>query len=84
MANAKCSVPTHFAILGKQDYNRVLGNIEKRALNEKINFLRSIPVFSKLTKTALGKLSYYFTPKKLLKNQMLYRENESAEAVYII
>jgi MinD superfamily P-loop ATPase len=66
---------SHFAVLNKLDYNKVLGNIERRALQEKIQFLRSIPIFSKLTKTSLGKMSYFFVPKKLIKNQVLYREN---------
>lgn len=59
-ATVKCLKNTHFIVLTKDDYNRILGTIEKKALLDKINFLRSIPIFSLLTKTALGKFSYYF------------------------
>jgi hypothetical protein len=37
---------TVFATLDKNDYTRVLGKIEKIALNEVIDFLKNIPCFS--------------------------------------
>ena len=32
-------------VLTKKDYVKVIGKIERRTYNEKINFLRNIPVF---------------------------------------
>jgi len=45
MATIRCLKPSHFMVLTKTDYNKVIGKIEKRTYNEKINFLRDIPVF---------------------------------------
>lgn len=45
MATIRCLKTSHFMVLSKDDYNNVIGKIEKRAYNEKINFLRNIPVF---------------------------------------
>ncbi len=44
-ATIRCTENSHFMVLSKADYNRVIGKIEKRVLHEKINFLRNIPVF---------------------------------------
>jgi CRP-like cAMP-binding protein len=51
---------THFAVINKKDYMRVLAMIHVRKINEKIAFLWSIPIFSKLTKTSLTKFSEPF------------------------
>jgi hypothetical protein len=46
----------------------MLGVIEKRNFIEKIAFLKSIPVLSKLTKTSLGKLSYFYNYKSVIRD----------------
>lgn len=84
MASIRCLTETHFAVLSKKDFNKVLGVIEKKKYNEKVQFLRSLPYFSQLTKTSLGKLTYQFTDVPTIRNQVLYREGDSAEYVYIV
>lgn len=84
MASIRCLEETHFAVLSKQDFNNVLGQIERKKLNEKVQFLRSLPFFSALTKTSIGKLTYQFKELNLIKNQHLYREGERADSIYII
>jgi hypothetical protein len=71
-------------VLSKFDYNKVIGKIERRAYNDKINFLRDIPVFSLLTRTSLGKMTYYFETKSCIRDSILYKEGDVAEFVYII
>jgi CRP-like cAMP-binding protein len=61
-----------------------LGQIERKKLNEKIQFLRGLPFFSALTKTSIGKLTYQFKELNLIKNQILYREGDKVDFVYII
>lgn len=58
MASIRCLEETYFASLNKKDFNKVLGAIEKKKYLEKVNFLKSLPYFSQLTKTSLGKLTY--------------------------
>lgn len=60
MANVFCYTDVHLAVLNKVDFHHVIGVIEKKAYLEKIAFLRSIPIFSKLTKTSLGKMTFCF------------------------
>lgn len=45
MATIRCLKNTHFMVLTKEAYNRVIAKIERKAFNEKVNFLRNIPVF---------------------------------------
>ena len=71
-------------ILAKNDYNSILGLIERRAYQDKINFLKNIPTISLLTRTSLGKLTYYFNVKKLIKGAFLYKEGEPSDYVYIV
>ena len=84
MATVRCLKNTHFIVLSKIDYNRIIGTIEKKAYIDKINFLRTIPVLSLLTKTSLGKLTYQFTNKKCIRDGYLYKEGDPAEYVYIV
>ena len=84
MASIRCLQDTHFAVLSKIDFGKVLGTIEKKKYNEKVQFLRSLPYFNQLTKTSLGKLTYQFTDFTTIKNQILYREGDEAEYIYIV
>lgn len=54
-------------VLSKKGYNSVIGAIERRAYQEKINFLKNIPIFSTVSRAFLGKLTYYFENKKCIK-----------------
>ena len=84
MATIRCLKNSHFMVLSKQDYENVIGKIERRAYNEKINFLRDIPVFQFLTRTSLGKMTYYFESKSCVRDAILFREGEEANYVYIV
>ena len=46
MASIRCLEDTIFAFLSKKDFNKVLGNIEKKIYLEKVLFLKSLPYFS--------------------------------------
>lgn len=84
MATIRCLKNTHLIVLSKEDYNRIIGTIEKKAYLDRINFLRNIPIFSKLTKTSLGKMTYYFEVKKCIKEHVLFKEGDPADFVYIV
>jgi CRP-like cAMP-binding protein len=84
MATIRCLKNSHFMVLTKEDYNKVIGKIEKRTYNEKINFLRNIPVLHLLTRTSLGKMTYYFENKSCIRDSYLYKEGDIADYVYIV
>lgn len=84
MASIRCLTDTHFAVLSKKDFNKVLGNIERKKYNEKIQFLRSLPYFTCLTRASLGKLSYQFQEIHTIKDQVIYKEGDVADYVYLV
>jgi hypothetical protein len=59
MATIKCDTACDFAVLDKHDFHKIIGKIEKKKLNKKIDFLKNIPCFSKWTTNSIGKFSYF-------------------------
>lgn len=58
--------------------------IKRRAQNEIVNFLQKITVFSKLTRSTLGKMCQNMTLKVLPKDAILFKEGQLANKIYII
>jgi hypothetical protein len=57
MATIKCLKRAHFIILSKKDYNKSLDDIKEKRRDNLIAYIRKIKLFSKLTRTFVGKLS---------------------------
>ena len=53
-----------FAVLEKDDYQKIYGRYQEKILNMKIDFLKEIPVFSKWTRDSLMKLTPFFVEKE--------------------
>lgn len=49
---------THFAILTKDNYNKVQYRIQNQMLRDKINILKNYDLFSKLSTSNLSLISY--------------------------
>lgn len=89
-ATIKTKSPCYFAILDKKDYQSIYGTFERKKLNRKISFLKTIPVFASkqrcdlglsfvvlgITKDQLAKITYFLTEVKVERNQCLIREGE--------
>lgn len=74
----------HFAVLDKFNYNRILASILIKKRNELVEFLRSQTFFKTLTKGSVLKLSYCFDERTLKKDQVLYKEGDASEYLYLI
>ena len=74
MADIRCTKNCHLMTLNKENFNNVIGAKEKRIYQEKINFLKNVPIFSLVTRTFLGKLTYFFQVKNMIKGAVLYFE----------
>jgi CRP-like cAMP-binding protein len=84
MATVRASQKSHIMILTKEAFEVVIGKMEKRILNDKINFLRSIPVFALLTKNSIAKITCSLSKKIVPKDMYLYKENDPAKSVFIV
>jgi len=83
-ATITCKEPTTLAVLEKSDFDLILKDYQAKLLNDKINFLRSVPAFSTWTISAMSKCSYYFFERTYYKGDLVYREGEAASEVYVI
>eukprot|EP00347_Sterkiella_histriomuscorum_P023519 403334331 len=84
MATIKCEVNTHFAVLDKYDFQKCLGKLEKKQMNKMIDFLKNIQCFKSWTRNSVGKFSYFLTKQKFKRGQIVYRENQLADKVFIV
>jgi CRP-like cAMP-binding protein len=83
-ASIKCIEDCHLAVLDKADYKKILLNFVKEKQMELVDFLQSLPLFSKCTKETIRKLTFFFKERICFKNHIIYREGDPAEFVYII
>lgn len=84
MASIVCKEETHFAVLEKQDFKRLIGEVSERRINEVVTFLRSISIFAPWSKKSIIKLSYYFKQRTFNRKQIVYKEGDFAEHVYFV
>lgn len=84
MATVTCLDNCHFMVLTKEAYEYVNGKMERRMLNDKVDFLSKLPAFSLMTKSTLSKVTFQMTKQSVTKGNYLFREGDLAEHVYII
>ena len=53
-------------------------------MQNKIEFFSNIPLFSKESRRNISTLIYHFSPITAIKNQIIYKEGEIADSIYII
>lgn len=82
-ASIQCLEHTVLAVLSKEDY-QIAGSIHEKAVNEKIDLLRSLPQFSNWTKISLFKLCYYFKTVNYKRGQYVFKEGSHVNEVYVI
>ena len=79
-----CKEDCHFAVLDSQSYNEIFMESHKKTLNSKIEIFRSIPLFSKMMKSTLTKLLYFFEYRKYSAGSYVYKKGNIAQNVFII
>jgi CRP-like cAMP-binding protein len=84
MATIKSLTRSHLMVLSKQDYEKTLLAIDSKRRALKVNFVKKIPIFSKLTRTFLTKLSYSLKPLRVTRDCFLYKEGDPADRVFIV
>jgi CRP-like cAMP-binding protein len=84
MATVTCLDNSHFMVLTKEAYEYVIGKMERRMLNDKLEFLSTLPAFSLMTKSTLSKVTFTMTKQTITKGNYLYREGDEADHVYIL
>ena len=83
-ASIQTNTESHFAVLDKFNYNRILSSLLNSKRTELIEYLKQHSYFKQLTKVSLLKLSYCFEEKNLTKDQIIFKEGDQLEYIYFI
>mmetsp|Transcript_9465 Transcript_9465/g.32958 ORF Transcript_9465/g.32958 Transcript_9465/m.32958 type:complete len:454 (-) Transcript_9465:453-1814(-) len=73
-----------FLKVGKADYNMILKQVNESQLNEKVAFLRKVPIFDKLSPTAFQSLAYVLIPREALRNTVVVKQGQESEDIFFI
>jgi CRP-like cAMP-binding protein len=84
MATVVCTQKTHCMVLTKQAYGHIIGKMENRILNQKVEFLTEVPHFKLLSKNSLSKIIYSLQKVFVTKGTYLFKEGEETRSLFII
>ena len=74
---------TSLAVLEKSDFARILHRIEETKLRNKFIFISSLKVFSGWPESQMWKLVYFFQESLYTKGQIVYKQGDLADKVYV-
>jgi cAMP-dependent protein kinase regulator len=83
-ATIMAKVRTHAASLNRTDYDKIIKPIEEKKLNAKINFLKSYPFLSHLSRQTLGKLPHNVSEITFNRGNTVYREGDKADGLFLV
>ena len=83
-ATITCKEKTTVAVLEKTEFDTILKEYQEQLLNNKITFLLSVPAFSNWNLTTMSKASYYFFERTYWKGDVVYREGDCANEVFVV
>ncbi|CAI2376116.1 unnamed protein product [Moneuplotes crassus] len=78
-ATIRAATDCNFAVLEKQDYQQIYGKYEEKILNQKIDFLKSIPIFKHATRDSMKKLTPFLLEKEYKKGQFVFKEGDKID-----
>ena len=79
-----CKEDSELMVLKKKQYKTLLEKNERMKINDKFEFIASLPLFSKIDYRDLMTLIIHFNIHKYSTNQTVYREGEDANYLYLI
>lgn len=83
-ATVKCKEVSYFAVLSQRDYKRILRTDAEKAIHDRVEYLKKLPMFFGAHIKTLRNLAYMMTECTFRKNQVLYYEGSTAEYICFI
>ena len=81
---ATCLTNSYLITLSKKNYLRIKERIHKKQKRQELNFLRGISQLNNMSKRILTRIWQQMKPKKMLRNQILFKEGDVSRFVYIV
>ena len=79
-----CKTDCCFAVLDKNNFQRIIGEHTQRELTYKIGILKQVPIFGALPDRALKTLLYFLVPKKFRYREVVVRQGDVLREILII
>ena len=83
-ASVLCREDCHFAVLEREDYKDILGAIQGKTMQEKMEAVRKYPVFAQFTEDSITQLTYLFKTRTLKVGQDLYLAGQTVNEVFLV
>ena len=85
ITTTKCLIRTHLLVLSRDDWCKCKQDIERRKTHERVQFVKTIPIFGKLSTTYLNqRLMPNFQDIRVSRGQYITKEGQPADKIYII
>ena len=83
-ATIKCLEDCYFGILSKENYDKSFGKLQRKEIDKIITFFKSCPQFASWTRSSLSKLYYFWKKQKCYRDQVLLKEGQNCDKIYIV
>lgn len=83
-ATVVCQENSHFMILSKAGFDKVLTEYHEIAMNQKVKFYRQFSIFAKIPTGSLYHVINSAQTLKFTKNMAVYKEQDPVESVYFV
>lgn len=84
IATVEAKETCYFAVVSKRDFHRILCTDGAKSLEERVDLLKALPAFSKVTNVSLQKLALSFLEVTYRKDQKIYDEIDIVENIYFV
>ena len=78
-----CKEDCSFGVLLGEDYKSIFAVVDRKKFDEKIDFFKNCFI-RKVNENDLVKFVYAFEKRKLTRNEILYKEGDSIQSVFLI
>ena len=83
-ATILCKEETHFGVLGREEFQRVLSEHYNNIVTKNLEFLQSFPIFNMWSLAALEEIFHHLKKEVFRRNQIIYKDGEKADFIYFI
>jgi CRP-like cAMP-binding protein len=83
-ASILCREDCHFAVLEREDYKEILGTIQTKSIQEKMEAVRRYAVFAQFTEDGITQLAYILKTRTLKAGQDLFLAGQTVNEVFLV
>ncbi|EGR29986.1 cyclic nucleotide-binding domain protein [Ichthyophthirius multifiliis] len=79
-----CKSDTHLIVISKNGFNKIIGELCRQKILEKINFIKQYWFFSQIPNNKIMSILMYFKIENIQKEKYLYKEGEQIKDIYLL